>query len=192
MQCTGEEYLWNASGACFFRSLPIFCDGKNYSPPWRMISIGSIRKGSRNARSGAGHREPLRSVLQHLVHFFSLRPLRPASLPWSVDAVDRWEDTQVEEIAAFFFFFTGNSCRCYPVLFLPSQWKMRFADTKKGGDGGEHRVRLEHPAAMSLLDRRKQDGAHSARLLGKSGPCSFGVTHKDTWGSSFVSAEPAY
>lgn len=43
MQYAWEEYLRNVSGGCFFRLLPSFCDGKNYSPPWQ-ISIKSIWK----------------------------------------------------------------------------------------------------------------------------------------------------
>lgn len=73
---------------------------------------------------------------------------------------------------------------CFVFLF---QWKIRCADMKRG-DGGEQRVRLEHPAVMSLPDRIKLDGTQSAHLceglrergMGADGPSLFGVTQKDT------------
>lgn len=49
------------------------------------------------------------------------------------------------------------------------------------GETGEERVRLEHPAAVSLPDRRKLDGTRSAHLPGElNQPSLFGVTQKDT------------
>lgn len=63
---------------------------------------------------------------------------------------------------------------------FPFHWKIRGADMRRG-DVGEKRVRLEHPAAMSLPDRIKWDGTQSAHLRGGgNGPSLFGVTQKDT------------
>lgn len=73
---------------------------------------------------------------------------------------------------------------------FPLHWKIRCADMRRG-DGGEQHVRWEHPAAMLLPDRIRLNGTQSTRR-GWGGLSLFGVTQKDTWGTPFVSAEPAY
>lgn len=79
--------------------------------------------------------------------------------------------------------FTGNSFRCYPVLFS-FQTKIRSTDMRREKEMGrtqgcmqyrmEHGAKLKHPAVCLLPDRRKWDGTQSPCLL-KTDPLCLGL-----------------
>lgn len=145
MQCTWEEYLWNVSAGCFFPFAPIFCDGRNYSPPWQ-ISVGSIREeqecGERNKpREPSGCKAqhdcclmvwPLQLLLYSstcccLILTFALEETSPShrSLLTHRQCEKMWGNTERDYSFFFFFFFSGNSFRCYPVSVCFSQTSIK-------------------------------------------------------------------
>lgn len=179
MQCTREESLWNVSSGCFFRSLPIFCDGKNYSPPW-LISIGSICK------MGAGMREAVGAESS------GTQPLAAKTCQSTLIYRQGRKMGGYPSEGDSSFILTENSGRCYPVLFLPSSGRYAAQIWKERQKRRACQIRTSY---SDVVVGQKEVGCRtrSACLPGKiNRPSLFGVTQKDTWDTPLVSAEAAY
>lgn len=189
----------------FFPFAPIFCDGKNYSPPWQ-ISIGSICK-EQECREQNKQRE-VGGCKAQLDACFMIWPLQLTlysccsshqSLLIHRQSKKMWGYTKGD------CSFAGNSFRCYPVvlcLFLPKHPSKicnrdlenvvgkRDFNTEVNVIQDVHHVKLQHDAVILLLDRRKWDETQSICLM-KADPLCFGLLkEKDTWGTPLCLLNP--